>query len=197
MKLAFFASHGGSNMQAILDACQNGELKAKPVIVICNNSRANALNRAEKAGVRSYIINSLSHPDDEERDQAMLALLEQYEVDLVILAGYMKKIGSAVLSAYKGRILNIHPALLPKYGGRGMYGHFVHEAVLAAGEKESGVTVHVIDEIYDNGPVLNQRKVPVLPHDTPDTLAARVLKEEHLIYKDTIAGILNGTISLP
>jgi phosphoribosylglycinamide formyltransferase-1 len=118
-------------------------------------------------------------------------------VDTVILAGYMKKLGPATLGAYRGRILNIHPALLPKHGGQGMYGRRVHEAVLAAGETVTGVTVHVVDEQYDHGPILAQREVTVLPGDTVDSLAARVLAQEHRLYAETLQQISDGRIPLP
>ncbi len=197
MNLGFFASHGGSNMQAIIDGCQNGAIQAKPVLLICNNRNAQAIERANTAGFRSEVINGKTHPEESERDQAMLSALESAEVDLIILAGYMKKIGSAVLSAFSNRILNIHPALLPKFGGQGMYGMHVHEAVIAASETESGATVHLINEVYDEGPILQQLKVPVLQDDTPETLQKRVLEKEHILYPDTVAKIARGEIELP
>ena len=197
MNLAFLASHGGSNMQAIIDAIKNGTLNATPVVVISNNSESTACQRAQKEGIPFYHISHTTHPDDRQHDQAILKVLQQYKTDLVVLAGYMKKIGQQTLAAYQGRILNIHPALLPKFGGKGMYGKKVHEAVLAAGESESGVTIHVIDEHYDHGPILAQRRVPVFPDDTPDRLADRVLKMEHQLYADTIGRIIAGEIVLP
>jgi phosphoribosylglycinamide formyltransferase-1 len=118
-------------------------------------------------------------------------------VDTVILAGYMKRIGPATLAVYRGRILNIHPALLPKFGGQGLYGRRVHEAVLEAGETVTGVTVHVIDEHYDTGPILNQCRVPVQEGDTADSLAERVLRHEHVLYVETLRKISEGTIVLP
>ena len=197
MKLGFLASHGGSNMQAILDACSTGALQATPALLICNNPGATATVRAARAGMPSKILNSKSHPDPSALDAAMLAALRQAEVELVILAGYMKKIGPAVLGAYRNRILNIHPALLPKFGGQGMYGIRVHEAALAAGETETGATVHLIDERYDEGPILQQARVPILPGDKPETVQARVLEQEHRLYPDTIAKIIRGEIALP
>ena len=116
----------------------------------------------------------------------LLAPLVQSEADVLCLAGYLKKLGPGIIQRYRGRILNIHPALLPKYGGAGMYGHFVHEAVLKAGEKESGCTVHVVDEEFDHGPILAQARVPVLPGDDANKLAARVLEQEHKLYPKTI-----------
>jgi phosphoribosylglycinamide formyltransferase 1 len=195
--LAFLASHGGSNMQAILDAISRGDLAAKPAVVISNNSDSQALKRARQENIRCYHLSNETHPDPSQLDQAIVAVLKAHQTDLVILAGYMKKIGHTVLSAYQGRILNIHPALLPDFGGRGMYGKRVHEAVLAAGAAETGVTVHLVDEHYDHGPILAQTRVPVDPDDTIDTLAARVLKCEHQLYADTIGRIITGEIRLP
>ena len=127
----------------------------------------------------------------------MLEALRDAKIDLVILAGYMKKIGPKTLVAFSNRILNIHPALLPKHGGQGMYGLRVHEAVIAAGETESGATVHLIDAEYDEGPILQQITVPVLLDDTPETLQKRVLEKEHFLYPDTLAKIARSEIKLP
>ena len=197
MNLGFLASHGGSNMQAILDGCADGRIKAKPAVLICNNPGAQAIERAKKAGMPAIVLNRKSHPDPEALDAAIRDTLQQAKVDLVILAGYMKKIGPKVLDTFKNRIVNIHPALLPRFGGQGMYGMNVHEAVVSSGEHESGATVHLINEIYDEGPILQQLRVPVLPEDTPETLQARVLSQEHLLYPDTIAKIASGEIKLP
>jgi phosphoribosylglycinamide formyltransferase-1 len=123
--------------------------------------------------------------------------LERHGADTVILAGYMKRLGDITLKAYRGRILNIHPALLPKFGGKGMYGKRVHEAVLAAGEKVTGVTIHLIDENYDTGPIINQCRVPVLENDTADSLSQRVLTHEHRLYVETLQMIADGRIRLP
>lgn len=183
-------------MQAIIDAIKNGQLKANPVVVISNNSDSKALQRARDEGIPCYHLSQKTHSNPNELDQTILEVLTIHHTDLVILAGYMKKIGKLILDAFQGRILNIHPALLPKFGGKGMYGGRVHEAVLAAGEKESGVTVHLVDEHYDHGPTLTQKKVPVLEDDTADSLAERVLKEEHKIYAETIGKIISGEIKL-
>ena len=196
LHLGFLASHGGSNMQAIIDACKQGRLDAKPCVVISNNSDSMALARAGAEGIPRYHISASTHPGESE-DRAILRTLQAHDVDTVILAGYMKRIGPETLQAYRGRILNIHPALLPKFGGRGLYGKQVHEAVLRAGEKVTGVTVHVIDEDYDTGSVLNQVQVPVMENDTADSLAERVLAQEHLLYVETLRKISEGTIVLP
>ncbi len=196
LHLGFLASHGGSNMQAIIDACKSGRLDAKPCVVISNNSGSMALQRAKNEGIPHYHISALTHPGTLE-DEEILRVLKRHGVDTVVLAGYMKMLGPATLGAYRGRILNIHPALLPKFGGKGMYGKRVHEAVLAAGETVTGVTIHIVDEHYDTGPIIAQCQVPVLPEDTVESLAERVLKHEHVLYAETLQKIADGRIVLP
>lgn len=196
-RLGFLASHRGTNMQSIIDACKQGRLNARPVVVISNNGDSGALDRAENEGIPGYHISSRAFPDRGDRDRAIRDTLMKHNVDLVILAGYMKRIGPATLEAFAGRIINIHPSLLPKYGGRGMYGDRVHEAVLAADDRETGVTVHLVEEDYDKGRILAQEKVPVEPDDTVNSLAARVLSVEHETYVNTIGAIIAGDIPLP
>jgi len=195
-RLGFLASHGGSNMQAIVDACTAGRIPAVPAVVISNNSESQALQRARRERIPAYHLSSHTHPDPAALDREIRRVLGDHGVTLLVLAGYMKLLGPATLAAYRGRILNIHPALLPKFGGLGMYGRRVHEAVLAAGEAVTGVTVHVVNEQYDRGPILAQRQVPVLRGDTVDALAARVLTEEHRLYAETIRKICEGDIRL-
>src|SRR5581483_898128 len=197
LRLGFLASHGGSNVQAIIDACREGRLDADLRVLICNNSDAPVIERARRAGIPSRHLSSHTHPDPAALDAAILDTLRSHEVNLVVLAGYMRKLGHLTLAHYSGRVLNIHPALLPRFGGAGMYGRRVHEAVIAAGEKESGATIHLVTEDYDQGPILAQRRVPVMPDDTPDSLAARVLEIEHHLYADTLAKIARGEIALP
>ncbi len=196
MNIGFLASHGGTNMQSIIDACKSGRLAAKPAVMISNNRQSVALARAKQEGLPHALINSVTHPDAAARDRTICTTLEAHQVDLIVLAGYMKKIGPQTLQRFRGRILNIHPALLPRYGGQGMYGRNVHEAVLAAGEHETGVTIHLIDEAYDTGPILAQATIPVELDDTVDSLAARVLAREHTFFVETIARILSGEIQL-
>jgi len=184
-------------MQAVMDACTSGRLDASPRIAISNNSTSGALERAKREGIPYAHLSSATHPDPRELDRAIRDTLKQYDVDLVVLAGYMKKIGPQTLRAYAGRIINIHPALLPHFGGKGMYGARVHEAVLASGAEETGVTVHLVDAQYDHGPVLAQRRVPVRPGDTVERLAARVLMQEHDLLVETLARIASGEIVLP
>jgi phosphoribosylglycinamide formyltransferase-1 len=194
VNLGFLASHNGSNMQAIIDACKSGVLQATPSVVISNNSSSEATTRAGKENIPNYHLSSKTHPGSDELDKAMLKVLQQHNAKLVILAGYMKKLGPRTLTHFKGRVLNIHPALLPKFGGKGMFGRHVHEAVLAAGAAQSGPTVHFVDEEYDHGPVAAHMPVPVRPDDTPDTLAARVLAAEHQIYPRVVAAVAAGRL---
>lgn len=196
MKLGFLASHRGSDMQAVLDACASGRLQATPAVVISNNAGAEALERATRAGLPRYHLSATTHPDPVALDEAILGALTRHGVELVVLAGYMKKLGSRTLAGYRGRVLNIHPALLPRFGGQGMYGARVHEAVLASGERETGITIHVVDEEYDHGAIVAQCRVPVQEGDTVETLAARVLAREHTFLVETLQQIVSGTLKL-
>lgn len=196
LQLGFLASGGGSNMQAILDACDSGHLSAQACVVVGNNSRSGALAKAHSAGIPCRHLSSHTHPEPAQLDAAICAALQQQDVQVVCLAGYMKLLGPRTLATFRGHIINIHPGLLPRHGGQGFYGTRVHEAVLAAGDTESGATVHVVDEVYDNGPILSQGRVPVLADDTAETLAARVLIEEHRLYPETLHRIATGEIDL-
>jgi len=196
LQLGFLASHGGSNLQAILDAMREGRLRAEPRIVISNNSQALALERARAMGIPAIHLSNQTHADAEALDAAVAEALAAHGAELVVLAGYMKRVGPRVLTAFPRRILNIHPALLPKFGGQGMYGMRVHQAVLAARERESGATIHLVDADYDHGPTLAQARVPVRPDDTPESLQARVLSVEHRLYTDTLIRIASGEIDL-
>ncbi|MGA9115327.1 MAG: phosphoribosylglycinamide formyltransferase [Bacteroidota bacterium] len=187
LHLAVLGSGRGSNFGAILEAMHGGTLPGVRVsLVMSNNSGAGILETARTHGIPALHLSRASCGGEQELWDRTLRELASREIDLVILAGYMKKLPPRLVEAYRGRILNIHPALLPRFGGEGMYGIRVHEAVLASGEKFSGATVHVVDESYDHGPVLLQRTVPVLPQDTPETLASRVLEAEHLLYPEAI-----------
>ena len=146
VRLGFLVSHGGSNMQAIIDAWKEGRLHAEPAVVISNNSASGGMERARQEGIPAIHLSAATHPDPSDLDAAIARALEAHGVDLVILAGYMKLLGPRTLSRYRGRILNVHPALLPKYGGKGFYGKRVHEAVLAAGERVTGASIHLVDE---------------------------------------------------
>lgn len=172
MRVAVLVSGEGTNLQALIDS-GHAEAPYRVVLVASDQPRAYALKRARKSNVPARLI---TEPSDSE---ALLHLLRGYEVDLVVLAGYLKLVPATVVRAFAGRMINIHPALLPAFGGRGMYGRRVHQAVLASGATVSGATVHLVDEEYDHGPIVAQWPVPVEPGDTPETLAARVLEVEH------------------
>ena len=194
--MGVLASHTGTNLQSILDACRIGSLDAEVRVVISNNSRSLALERASVAGIPTAHLSNVTHPAPDALDAAIERTLKSHGVEVAALAGYMKKLGPRTLAAYRNRVLNVHPALLPKFGGRGMYGNRVHAAVLESGDHVTGVTVHLVDEEYDRGPVLAQVEVPVLPDDTPETLAARVLAQEHILYPKTLQRIASGEIDL-
>ena len=186
IRIAAMASHGGSILQGVLDTCHSGDLAAEVVLVISNNSDAQALQRARSAGIATVHLSSRTHPDPEALDKAITDALQQAGADWLLLAGYMKKLGPNTLNAYRNRILNTHPALLPKFGGQGFYGRRVHEAVLAAGEHESGATVHLVDETYDSGPILAQVRVPIRNNDTAASLEERVKVAERKLLLATL-----------
>jgi phosphoribosylglycinamide formyltransferase-1 len=190
MRLAFLASNNGSSFRAIVAAIESGELSAKPVLAVSNRANAPALAFARGHGIPAYHVATL--PDPELADERLAALLRGASVDLVILSGYLRKLGPKVLTAFGGRILNIHPALLPRHGGQGMYGRRVHEAVLAAGEPFTGASVHWVDHEYDHGEVLAQTRIPVDPADTPETLEAKVMAAEPPLYIDVLRRITTG-----
>lgn len=181
--IGVLASGGGSNFEALVRACKEGRIPgAKIQLLITNKLGVGALERAVRLGIESLVLDPTDFPDRGTYYERMAEALEKRGVQIVCLAGFLLKLEPNLIQRFPGRILNIHPALLPKFGGAGMYGHRVHAAVLSAGEKESGCTVHLVDEEFDHGPIFSQAKVPVFPEDTPDTLAARVLIEEHRLY---------------
>ena len=177
-RLAVLASGRGSNLQAIIDHFDNlaRERVANVVLVASNRIDSPALLRAATASIDTAAFN----PNDDGSE--LLALLQKFRIDLVVLAGYLKRIPPMVIGEFAGRIINIHPALLPAFGGEGMYGARVHEAVIASGAAETGVTVHLVDDDYDRGPILAQWRVRVDKSDTAESLAARVLNVEHVVY---------------
>lgn len=190
-RLAVFASGGGSNLGALLDAAAAGRFDGASVaLVVSDRDGCRALDRARIAGIATAVVPPADHPTADAFGAALLQVLEAHGVDVVLLAGYLKQVPPAVVRAFDGRMLNIHPSLLPAHGGPGMYGRRVHEAVLAAGAAESGCTVHLVSEQYDDGPILAQVRVPVCDGDTADTLAARVLEAEHALYPAVVATFL-------
>lgn len=197
MRIAFFASHNGSAAKAITQACERGDLAADPVLLICNNPGAGALDWAVEHTVKSYCLNEKNMGDADRLDQEIANILDDHVIDLVVCSGYMKLIGPKTLAAVKGRILNVHPSLLPRHGGQGMYGRRVHEAVVAAGEKETGITIHLVNSEYDQGPIIAQHKIPVRAGDTANDIENRVKAAEPDFYIHTLRRILDGEITLP
>ncbi len=196
LRLGVLASHGGTTMQAIVDACEDGRLDAEVCVVISNNSRSMALERARTHGIDALHLSGVTHNHPDDLDHAILTTLIDHDNDLVVLGGYMKRLGPLVLSHYKGRILNTHPALLPQFGGQGMYGDNTHAAVLASGQKMSGATVHLVEGDYDTGPIISQVEVPVLDDDTVETLRDRVQVAEREHYVAVLQKIATGGIRL-
>lgn len=188
VNIALFASGRGSNARSILQACADGELNAQGVLIISNHREAGVHEVARDFGVPSVTISRDQFDDGDAFATELIRVLREAQTDLVCLAGYMRKIPPKVIRAYPQAMLNIHPALLPKYGGKGMYGINVHRAVIEAGEKFSGVTVHYVNECYDEGAILLQRGgVPVEADDAPESLAKRVLELEHRLYPEAVA----------
>ena len=196
MRIAVMASGGGSNFQAILDRTESGELVAEVVLLISNNSNCGAVNKAKSAKIETLHLAPSSFEDEAEYTKQLTGHLERVKCDIIVLAGYMKRVPSGVIQKFRNRILNIHPALLPSFGGKGMYGARVHEAVLKYGAKISGITVHLVDEDYDHGPIVMQRCVEVMDGDTPDVLATRVLKLEHDTYWRAIKFFAEGRVKV-
>ena len=192
MRLAVLASHEGTTLQAIIDA-----FPRDVVAVISNNAESGALARARAAGIPAYHVSSRTHPDPDALDDAIATTLRDSGAEIVVLAGYMRKIGPRTLAAFRARIVNTHPALLPKYGGQGMYGLHVHRAVLASGDAVTGASVHWVDAEYDTGAVIDRCEVPVVAGDTPETLAARVQTHERALLVGVLARLSRGEIPAP
>jgi len=171
---------------AIAEAIEQGKIQAKIILVASNKPDAPGLKTAADMGFNTAVFQRQDYPDGASFATYMLDVLKQRNVHLIVLAGYLRKIPPRVIRAYRDRIVNIHPALLPDFGGKGMYGMNVHKAVLESGAKESGVSIHIVDEEYDRGRIIAQRRIPVMKDDTPDSLAARVLKLEHQLYPEVI-----------
>jgi phosphoribosylglycinamide formyltransferase-1 len=182
-RVGVLASGGGSNFEALVRGCKEGRISGATIqLLITNKLGVGVLERAVRLGIEFVVLDPADFPDREAYYERVAEELEKRGIQIVCLAGFLLKLEPNLIRRFPGRILNIHPSLLPKFGGVGMYGHRVHEAVLAAGEKISGCTVHVVDEEFDHGPVFSQATVPVFPGDTPEILAARVLIEEHRLY---------------
>ena len=195
MKLGFLASNSGSSLRAIVAAIEAGELAAEARLVVSNKSGAPALAFAAEHGIPTRVIPTARSP--ERADGQLAEALEEAGVELVILSGYLRKLGPITLTAFRNRILNIHPALLPRHGGPGMYGRRVHEAVLGAGDSISGATVHLVDAEYDRGQVVARAEAPVLPGDSAADLERRVTGVEPGLFVATLQGLTLGTLRLP
>lgn len=194
--IAVFASGRGSNFSAILDKIKMGEIDAKIVCVISENEHPPVFDIAQAAGIATFCVNRKQFAAPEDYANALLDLLERKNTDLIVLAGFLKLIPTPVVRRYPQAIVNIHPALLPNFGGRGFYGLKVHEAVIASGVKVTGVTIHFVDEKYDNGVIICQQKVVVLDSDTPETLAHRVLQVEHRLYPEVVKALCEDKIKV-
>jgi len=198
IKIAVFASGGGSNLQALIDAQEAGAFKKAAIsLVFSNDPTAKALERAEQHRIEAVSIASKGYPGSrEDYDGEVLAVCRAKKIDLICLAGYMRIMTPVLIKPYLYKMMNIHPALLPKFGGPGMYGHHVHEAVIKAKEKESGATVHFVTEGVDAGPVILQGDVKVAPSDSPKTLAEKVLRVEHQIYPEAVRLFCEGKLKV-
>ena len=183
-KIAVLASGRGTNLQALIDACKSGLIDAQICVVMSNNEDAKALERAQKEGIPTEVISNAN-------TFRMIDALVTHGTDLVVLAGYLQKIAPSVIDAFKDQIINIHPSLLPKYGGEGMYGRKVHETVLANGETETGVTIHHVTENYDEGEIIEQLTIKIHDGDTPELLAARVLQYERMLLVHTVRRLVD------
>jgi phosphoribosylglycinamide formyltransferase-1 len=192
MNIAVMVSGNGSNLQALIDAIENGGIPGATIVsVISSQPEAYALTRASKHGIPVFTAGRKEYPDENERHKAISDALKKADADLIVLAGYMLILPSEIIRAYKNRIINIHPSLIPKYCGKGYYGLRVHQAVIDAGESESGATVHYVDEGIDTGPVILQARVKVVQGDDAETLAARVLEAEHRLLVSAVRKIVD------
>lgn len=197
LKIAVFASGKGSNLNAIINAINNGMIPNTQIVcVISNNSDSGALQIGKNFGISSYHISRKQFISDDKYNTAIMKVLESHNTNFIVLAGYMKLLDTSIVQRYRNRILNIHPALLPKYGGKGMYGRYVHEKVLACGEKYSGVTVHIVDEEYDHGPIVLQVQVEISDKETPESLERKIQNLEHKIYPEAIKLFAEGRVKV-
>jgi len=195
--IAVFASGGGTNLQSLIDTFGpdgQPDPSARIALVVSDRPEIGALERADKAGIATAVVRPKDYDGQSGFAEALLAVLREHEIDIIALAGYLKLVPERVVQAFRGRIINIHPGPLPTFGGSGMWGHHVHEAVIESGVAVSGPTIHFVDERYDTGPIIAQWPVPVLPDDTPDILAARVLKYEHRLYPAVLGALARGEV---
>jgi phosphoribosylglycinamide formyltransferase-1 len=196
LRLAVFASGGGTTFQAMLDAIEQGDLDAEARLCVSDRPDAGALDRAREHGVETAVVRPAAYDTPSAFGTALLDRLRSRDVSFVALAGYLRKVPPNVVDAFRGRMTNLHPALLPAFGGAGMYGMRVHRAVLDYGAHWSGATVHLVDEEYDHGPIVLQEPVPVYADDTPDALADRIQPVEHRLYVDALRLFARGRVRL-
>lgn len=195
LKIAFMASGTGSNFQVILDRIRDGRLfGVKVEFLITNNSQCGAALLARSAGIPVIHISGNTHPDPIALAKAMVDAVNQYGVDLMVLAGYMKQVPDALLARLPDRVINVHPALLPAFGGPGHWGRYVHEAVVTAGVRVTGATVHFVDSVYDHGKIIAQRAVPITFQNTVDEVAALVLQQEHDLFWRVVEAFAQGKV---
>ena len=196
LRIGVLASGGGTNLQALIDACRSGDVPGEIAVVASNVPAAFALERARRNAIPALVLDHRDFPAKAAFEAALREALESYQVGLVCLAGFLRILSPAFVRAFAGRIMNIHPALLPAFGGTGMYGERVHRAVLASGVRVSGCTVHFVTEVPDGGPIILQAAVPVRDDDTPETLAARVRREEHHLYPLVVRLFAEGRLRI-
>jgi len=196
LRLGVLVSGGGSNLQSIIDNCNCGYIPGEVVVVISSKQGVYALERAKKQNIPSTVVIPKNYASKEEYENELVEILNYYRTDLVILAGFLRVLSPYFVNRFKGKIMNIHPSLIPAFCGEGFYGEKVHKAALDYGVKITGVTVHFVDEGADTGPIILQRAVPVMDDDTPETLAKRVLQEEHKIYPDAIKLYAEGRLEV-
>jgi phosphoribosylglycinamide formyltransferase-1 len=192
LRLGFLASHTGTSLRAIVAAIAEGALEAEAVLVVSNNADAPALAFAREQGLPAKHLSATTEGSPEAADLAIVGAMDSAGADLIVMSGYLRKLGPETLRRFEGRVLNIHPALLPRHGGQGMYGRRVHEAVLRDGDDVTGATVHLVDGEYDHGPALFQAEIPVLADDTVDSLQARVMALEPELYLEVLRTIVEG-----
>lgn len=195
LKLGFLASRNGSSLRAIVGAIEARELAAEARLVVSNNRKAAALDFAAAHGIETLVVPTQADPA--AADTRLCEALEAAGVEIVVLSGYLRHLGPRVLTRYRNRVINIHPGPLPEFGGEGMYGRRVHEAVIAAGVPASGIVIHAVDEIYDNGPVIARRAIPIAPGETPESLEAKVTAAEPDFYIEVLTKVAAGEIVLP
>lgn len=192
IRLGFLASHNGSTMQAIVDACINKSIQADPVVLISNNSSSGAIHRAKRMKISCHHLSSETYPYFEDLDKAIAKTLRKYSVDLVLLTGYMKKIGTHTLKNFDKRIINSHPSLFPKHSGIGMFGREIHKKVLESGDQITGSTIHYVEQKYDSGQIIKQIEIPIFPTDTIESLEDRVKLQEKQLYIECVNEIINN-----